>query len=139
MNRLYPTKLIVILAVTLFLTSSCKVEHSSIVGVWKPVTLILPESAKKSEKESSLVFMTFDQSKDMLYHFHADSTFTLEPLKDTPGFDDAKGTYTVIDNAIAINIYNTVLKSNIVKITDREMHVQSPDSVIIVYERLKGK
>lgn len=126
------------MVVILFLTSSCKVEHNSIVGVWKPVTLLLPESVKNSKSEADLVFMTFEQSKDILYHFHADSTFTLESQKEAEGFQDAKGKYSVINNAIAINIYNTVLRSNIVKLTDKEMHVQSTDSVTIVYERVKG-
>lgn len=125
------------MVIILFLTSSCKVEHNSIVGVWKPVTLLLPESVKNSKSESDLVFMTFEQSKDILYHFHADSTFTLESQKEEAGFQDAKGKYSVINNAIAINIYNTVLRSNIVKLTDKEMHVQSTDSVTIVYERVK--
>ena len=128
------------LIATLFFTTSCKVEQKdSIVGVWKPVTLILPESVKKSKADSNLIFMTFEQSKDMLYHFHADSSFSLESSKPSENFNDAKGTYSLNGNAIAINIYNTVLRSNIVKINNVEMHVQSNDSVTIIYEKLKGK
>ncbi|MFY9310802.1 MAG: DUF5004 domain-containing protein [Bacteroidia bacterium] len=139
MKRFFPNKLVVTMVSILFLTSSCKVEQSTIVGVWKPVTLILPESIKKTKAESDYIFMTFNQSKDILYHFHADSTFTLESQKDAVGFQDAKGKYSMTGNAIAISIYNTVLKSNIVKLTEREMHVQSTDSVTIIYERLKGQ
>lgn len=121
----------------LLLTTSCKVEENSIVGIWKPVTIILPESVQKIKSKSDVIFMTFEQSKDMYYHFHADSTFSLESPKESIGFEDAKGTYTVKGNAIAINIYSTVLKSDIIKLTKNEMHVQSTDSVTIIYERVK--
>lgn len=121
----------------LLLTTSCKVEQETIFGVWKPVTLLLPESVKKSKSQSDLIFMTFEQSKDMHYHFHPDSSFSLESPKESVGFQDAKGTFTIKGNAIAINIYSTVLKSNIIKLTKKEMHVQSTDSVIIIYEKIR--
>jgi hypothetical protein len=121
----------------LLLTTSCKVEQNSIFGVWKPVTILLPESVKKTKSKSDVIFMTFEQSKDMYYHFHSDSTFSLESPKDGEGFKDAKGTFTINGNAIAINIYSTVLKSNIVKLTKNEMHVQSTDSVTIIYEKIR--
>ena len=121
----------------LLLTTSCKVEEQSIVGVWKPVTIILPESVLKIKSKSDVIFMTFEQSRDMYYHFHSDSTFSLESPKESIGFEDAKGIYTVKGNAITINIYSTVLKSDIIKLTKNEMHVQSTDSVTIIYEKVK--
>lgn len=131
------TKTKILFFFILLLTTSCKVEQNSIFGVWKPVTLILPESVKNTKSKSDVIFMTFEQSKDMYYHFHADSTFSLESPKDAEGFKDAKGTFTIKGNEIAINIYSTVLRSNIVKLTEKEMHVQSTDSVTIIYEKIK--
>jgi hypothetical protein len=136
--RKYSNKLTIALIITLFITSSCKVERNSIVGVWKPVTMILPEKMKKNERESKTVYMTFEQSKNMLYHFHADSTFSLEAPKDEKGFQEAAGTYSIKGRSIAISIYNTILKSDIVKLTDKEMHVQSTDSITIIYEKVRN-
>lgn len=135
-------KISLLLLTALFVASSCTVEHgreNTIVGVWKPSVLILPENIKKNEKQAQMVFVTFDQSRDMLYHFHADSTFTLESSTDGKGFQDAEGTYSLNGNAIAIKIYNTVLTSDIIKISEKEMKVMSPDSVIIIYERFGKK
>lgn len=135
-------KISFLLLTALFVASSCTVEHgreNTIVGVWKPSVLILPESIKKNEKQAQMLFVTFEQSQDMLYHFHADSTFTLESSADGKGFQDAAGTYSLNGNAVEIKIYNTVLKSDIVKITTKEMKVISPDSVIIIYERFGKK
>lgn len=138
-QRKFPNKLNIIFIVILFISSSCKVEHNPIVGVWKPVTLILPESIKKTQKGADLVYMTFEQSKDIYYHFHPDSVFSLESPKDMTGFKDAIGTYSVKGNKISINIYNAVLKSDIIKLTNTEMHVQSTDSITIIYEKVKNE
>lgn len=132
-------KIIFLLLTILFFTSSCKVERITMVGVWKPSVLILPPIMQTKDKmqQAQMITQTFEQSKDMLYHFHADSSFTLESLKGESGFQDAAGRYSVVGKTVAISIYSTVLKSDIVKLTEKEMHVKSTDSVTIIYERIR--
>lgn len=132
-------KIIFLFLTTFFFTTSCKVERTTMVGVWKPSVLILPPVMQTAEKvqQAKMITQTFEQSKDMLYHFHADSTFTLESLKGESGFQDAAGKYSVVGNTVAISIYNTILKSDIVKLTEKEMYVKSTDSVTIIYERIR--
>jgi hypothetical protein len=127
----------VVLLLSLFFYS-CQPQGSSLVGVWKPDSLILSEGIKNQPDQLKLVSMTFELSKNTYYHFHNNNSFTLESEREDPNLKDAIGSYTVDGTKISIIMSNTKLSSNIIQLTDSVMYVKSSDQVTIKYKKIKN-
>ncbi|MCW3083303.1 MAG: hypothetical protein JWP12_669 [Bacteroidetes bacterium] len=130
-------KLIIIATFLILIVNACKTNEPTIVGVWKPSSLILPEGLKKDVNSVQFINMTFEKSKEICYKFNADGTFEFVSDKDIPGIKGSKGTYKIEGKTMAIDYNNSKQESTIIKLTDTEIQVQSKDSIIVVYERNK--
>lgn len=123
---------------TLFTLLSCSPKGPSIVGVWKPTSMVLPDDVLKQPEKAKLINQTFELSKNTYYHFKDDNSFALESEKEDPNLKDATGTYSMDGNKVVIDIYNTKLHGEIIKLTDTEMHVKSTDQATIIYTKIKS-
>lgn len=132
-------KLIIASLFILVTTIGCKTKNVTIVGVWKPKELILPEKQRQDANSAMFINMAFEKSKEVYYKFNSDGTFAFISDKDIPELKDAKGTYSVKGKKLTINYNNTSQESEIIKLTTTEMQGQSKDSVIVVYEKLRDE
>ena len=120
----------------IILIFSCKSGNPTIVGVWQPVSMELPENIKNDPEKAKSSNLMFEQSKFMSYHFHSDSSFSLKVGQDIPELQNIKGTYSVRGKAITINFNTMKLQSEIAKLTDDEMQIKSEDNSIIFYKKI---
>ncbi|MES2592799.1 MAG: DUF5004 domain-containing protein [Bacteroidota bacterium] len=133
-KHLYKTNIIItLLSLIMF---SCSHENT-IFGIWKPVSIVLPENIQQDPIKAKTAVTTFEQSKDMFYNFHADSTFTLETEVDVPGLKNLVGSFSVIGKKIVINFNTAKLESEIDQLTDSTMNVRSDDNTIIVFKKIR--
>lgn len=116
---------------------ACAPKGPSVVGVWQPTSLILTDELLKQPDRAKLINQTFDLSKNTYYHFKADNSFALESEKEDPNLKGAVGTYQFDGKSIVINMYNTKLQSDIVKLSETEMQVKSSNEATIVYTKIK--
>lgn len=126
-----------ILFTILFLSICSCNNETTIFGVWKPVSIVLPDNIQRDSVKSKTAVTTFEQSKDMYYNFHADSTFTLETGQDVPGLKNLSGSFSVIGKRVTINFNAAKLESEIDKLTDSTMNVRSNDNTIIVFKKIR--
>lgn len=131
--------LIVVFMLGSFLISSCKTEKISIVGIWKPTTLILPEKVKNDSNRALFINMAFDKSKEFYYKFNSDGTFNYVSETSNINLSNANGTYFVKEKVLTVNYGNTTQESKIIKLTTNEFQAQSKDSLIVIYEKVKPK